>query len=331
MSLTVTIESDPSCFSRLSDEWLALLPNATTNTLFQTPQFLATWWKTLGFGTLNIVTFRTEKNQLVGLAPFFVQPTSEGKKQLCMVGCVNVSDYLDVVVHSEFQTEVFETLGNVINTQIEWDEIFWCSIPEHSPTRLFLKNLFSQTQETIQDVSPYIELPQTWDDYLSSLERKQRHEVKRKLRRLEELPYQVQLITNESDAQQAVEEFIALHKASSAEKRDFWNEAHLVFFRELVPAAAKLRWLRLFFLEIKEKKVAAMLIFDYNNIYNLYNSGFIPDVYREIGTGTVLTALTIKHAIEAKKILYDFLRGDEPYKFRLGGKPQNVYDLNVVK
>jgi len=70
-----------------------------------------------------------------------------------------------------------------------------------------------------------------------------------------------------------------------------------------------------------------MLIFDYGGHYDLYNSGFNPD-FSSLSPGQVLTAYTIKDAIENGRTLYDFLRGNEEYKFRLGGIPKPIYDLS---
>jgi len=107
-----------------------------------------------------------------------------------------------------------------------------------------------------------------------------------------------------------------------------------------LPRFAEQGWLKLFFLHIDHwlensfdlpmptQPIAAMLIFDYNGVYNLYNSGYDPQ-YRQLSAGQVLTTLTIQHAIENKKTIYDFLRGNEEYKFRLGGKPEAVMDLKI--
>lgn len=330
MSLTVTIETDASCFTTLEAEWLTLLKSAVTNTVFQTPIFLRNWWQTLGDGKLQVVVIRDNDNVLRGVAPFFIQTSERNKQELCFVGCVNVSDYLDVIVDASVQQQVYAALHSALTTQIEWQELFLCSLPENSPTRNFLKTNFPQAVETIQDVTPQIDLPATWEEYLAVLDRKQRHEVKRKWRRAEELDHSFDLITTAEDARAAVEEFIQLHKASSAEKQSFWNEAHLVFFRKLIPDTAAAGWLKLFFLQIEGKRVATMLIFDYNNKYDLYNSGFIPDAYKEVGTGTTLTAYTIKHAIDNNRRIYDFLRGGEEYKFRLGAHTHTVYDIKIA-
>jgi len=108
-----------------------------------------------------------------------------------------------------------------------------------------------------------------------------------------------------------------------------------------LPRFAEQGWLKLFFLHIDHwlensfdlpmptQPIAAMLIFDYDGVYNLYNSGYDPR-YRQLSAGQVLTTLTIQHAVENQKTVYDFLRGDEEYKFRLGGKPEAVFDLKII-
>lgn len=330
MSLTATIETNPECFKTLTSEWLELLNRAHTNTVFQTPQFLSSWWESLGFGTLQIIVVRDDQHILRGIAPLFLQPLSTGSVELNFVGCVNVSDYLDVVVDRDYSEAVYSELHTVLTTQIKWDSLFWCSVPENSPTRAFIQKQFAGSSESVQDVTPKITLPIDWETYLSSLDRKQRHELKRKWRRLDELDHTFVCISEKEAAVRCVETFIMLHKASSVEKRDFWNDEHLIFFRKFVPTAAEQGWLKLFFLEVNGEAVATMLIFDYNNIYNLYNSGFLPEKYAEVGTGATLTAYTIKDAITQGRGIYDFLRGGEQYKIRLGAVAGAVYDLRVA-
>ena len=230
MKLTTTVFTDPKCFADLEVEWLALLPKAATNTIFQTPQFLKTWWETLGCQVvsekpceLHLVTFRDEDGVLQGIAPLFIHTTSQGKIELSFIGCVNVSDYLDVIVNKESSDAVYQALLSHIRLQKRLERLYWCSIPEKSATRAFLHSVSAQAQETVQDVSPYILLPSSCEEYLASLERKQRHEVKRKWRKLEELPHEFEVVTEAEQAKAALEEFIQLHKSSSSAKKEFWN------------------------------------------------------------------------------------------------------------
>jgi CelD/BcsL family acetyltransferase involved in cellulose biosynthesis len=74
-----------------------------------------------------------------------------------------------------------------------------------------------------------------------------------------------------------------------------------------------------------------MLCFDYNNEFLLYNSGFDPEQFAHLSPGNVLTAYTIQDAIRLGRSRYDFLRGDEIYKFRFGAVAEPVCDLEVYR
>ncbi|PIR61663.1 MAG: hypothetical protein COY81_00565 [Candidatus Pacebacteria bacterium CG_4_10_14_0_8_um_filter_43_12] len=332
MSLSVSIHTEATIFAQLKDEWLALLDRSITNYLFQTPQFQAAWWQTLGAGKLQLIVLRTAEGKLVGLAPFFISAAANNKDELCFVGCVNVSDYLDLLVDKEHQTEVYQTLAQVLTTQLtSWKAFYFCSLPAASPTRNWLKQTFLAAQEQQQDVSPFINLPASWEKYLAQLDRKQRHEIRRKLHRLAEVDHQFELISLEEEVLEALPDFIKLHQASSAKKKDFWDGNHLRFFSTFIPQAAKAGWLRLHFLKLERKRVAAMLGFAYNGQFLLYNSGFDPTQFNHLGTGTLLTAHTIQVAIANQNLVYDFLRGDEEYKFRFGATSKPVFDISLTK
>lgn len=329
MNVQTDILTSASAFSELQTEWLDLLGQSVTNYVFQTPQFQEAWWNTLGEGELQIITIRIE-NQLIGLAPLYKHKNEAGKQELCFVGCVNVSDYLDILVDSNHQKLVYDAITDVLKTKLTgWQSIYLCSLPERSPTRDWLKSVFPQATEKQQDVSPAIQLPSSWDEYLNSIDRKQRHEIRRKMRRVEEIDHSFEIITTQKAAEEALADFIHLHKLSSAEKRDFWDDNHLNFFSTFVPAAGQAGWLKLFFLKIGSVRAATMLVFDYNNQFLLYNSGFDPEQFRSLSTGNVLTAFTIKQAIEHSREVYDFLRGNEEYKFRFGAVAKPVFDISV--
>ena len=339
-------------FGKLEEGWWRLLSAAATNTVFQTPIFQQTWWKTLGNGELYIVTLslveekQQTKREFVGLAPFFIHD-----KTLKLVGCKAVSDYLDLIVNKLFINQVYPMLADVIaelfnKGQINTVEL--CSLPDNSATLALLPNLIKKRLPNInvstnkQDVCPVIQLPETFDQYLALLARKQRHEVRRKLRKLEaEVEYSVETISDPNKISIAVDEFIRLHQLSSSDKHDFWIDEHRQFFIKLLPKLAEKGWLKLFFLYLKNwrensfnlpstnQPVSAMLVFDYTGTYSLYNSGYDP-TYWQLSVGQVLTALTIADAIKQGKHTYDFLRGREEYKIRLGGKSQPICDLTLT-
>jgi CelD/BcsL family acetyltransferase involved in cellulose biosynthesis len=74
-----------------------------------------------------------------------------------------------------------------------------------------------------------------------------------------------------------------------------------------------------------------MLCFDYNDSISVYNSGYDPQLHASLSTGTVLLAFCIQDAIGKGRRTFDFLRGNEEYKYRLGGQDTEVYNLRISR
>ena len=91
------------------------------------------------------------------------------------------------------------------------------------------------------------------------------------------------------------------------------------FFRSLARAMAGAHLLRIGSLEIDAKPVAAIMCFDYNHTVYLYNSGYDPQ-YGSLSVGLISKILCIKDSIQRGRRKFDFLKGTEVYKYRLGGR-----------
>jgi CelD/BcsL family acetyltransferase involved in cellulose biosynthesis len=103
------------------------------------------------------------------------------------------------------------------------------------------------------------------------------------------------------------------------------------FFKAVVVELAQAGWLKLFFIEINGIKAAALLCFDYSNEFLVYNSGYDPEQFADLSPGNVLVSYSIQEAIRLGRRRYDFLRGDEVYKFRFGAEAEPVYDLHITR
>lgn len=326
MKLNITIHQDAAAFDRLSQEWLTLLSHSEVNEIFMTPAYQATWWNTLKSGELLLYEFRLETGQLIGIAPLF---RSDG--QIAFVGCKDVSDYLDFIIHKDHLDSVYQAIAIELK-KLGPIKFSLCGLQQNSPSLKFLPLLLNlKTDQALsqQAVCPQIKLPTSWEAYLQNLERKQRHEIRRKWKKIKQVEnVSFECLTGPQQISESVPHFIELHQLSSESKREFWDAHHQRFFEQLLPLLAAKNQLKLFFLSVDShpKPIAAMLVFDYGNHYDLYNSGFNPK-FGYLSPGQVLTSYSIKHAIEQGRELYDFLRGDESYKLRLGGQPQPIFDL----
>ena len=72
-------------------------------------------------------------------------------------------------------------------------------------------------------------------------------------------------------------------------------------------------------------------IFVYNNQTLLYNSGLDAARFLRFSPGIILTAHLIQHSIETGRELFDFMRGDEAYKYKLGGIDTTIHQLLIQR
>ncbi len=326
-------------FLALEREWNDLLNRSRTDTIFLTWQWQKTWWDFLGQkAELCTVTVR-DGEELVGLAPLYTLPSNNGPRRLCLIGGVEVSDYLDIIVASGREEIVYKALWEFLTEEhsYPWDIIDLHNLPAASLARTTMPTLALQTegvQTTMEpeDVCPIINLPSSWEEYLSLLNKKQRHEVRRKIRKAnKEAVVRWYYVQDEKALQSEIEDFIRLHEKSGRQKRAFMDARMQSFFQAIARSIFEPGWLRLYFLLVNGVKAAAVLCFDYNDSILVYNSGYDPQLNPSLSTGTVLLAYCIQHAIQKGRRVFDFLRGDEEYKYRLGGQDTQVYNLRISR
>lgn len=329
---------DAAGFDQLRAEWNDLVGRSQANTLFMTWEWQTTWWRHWRTDELYLLAWRDETNgQLVGLVPLFGEMTPDGNHRLLLVGGTEVSDYLDLVIAPGYEEQVFQALITWLASAAApaWDRVELVNVPDGSSTLTRFAELLGQqwsTTTTIEDVCPVVTLPGDWETYLSTLEKHQRHEVRRKLRKIvQESGVRWWLSTTNAEVAQDVESFIDLHQLSSADKDDFMTEAMKAYFRDLASVLHSNGWLALAMLSVDGNPASAVFSMLWQERWLLYNSGYDPINYRELSTGIVLLAYCVQEAIRRGVQVFDFLQGDEIYKYRLGGQDTHVWRLTVQR
>lgn len=331
--LKLNVYDTLSAFEELQEEWNTLLKSSVNNRIFLTYEWQSLWWQAYHPGELWIIAVRNQENDLVGLAPWFI----DSEKTVRGIGCVDVTDYLDVIVHQDCVVDVYSALADFLNANTEQFERFdLCNIPSASPTLEHLPQLLEAHGFEIsveqQEVCPVIDLPNEWEAYLGNLDKKQRHEIRRKLRRASGDNIAWYIVDETHDINQELEIFLELMKSANQEKAEFLqNEAHVNFFKRFTPVFFEKGWLQLAFITVDNEPAAAYLNFNYGNEIYVYNSGLNLEVGGVFSTGIVLMANLIRHAIENGYARFDMLRGNEEYKYRMGGKDTEIFELIATK
>lgn len=327
-------------FEALASEWNHLLEHSASHVPFLRHEYLTAWWSTLGGGEwsqgdLCVVIARGEDGNLVGAAPLFFTQNQEGENALLFLGSIEISDYLDVICRRE---DLPAFLRALLSRLAESDTPSWrvldlFNILEDSPTLPALSMAAAELgwvyqQERLQHC-PYIPLPGDWETYLAGIDKKQRHEIRRKIRRVEsaDVPVRWYIVQDETALEAEIDGFLHL-MGQDEDKQTFLTDLMRTQMRSVVRAAFREKWLQLAFLEIDGKKAAGYLNFDYGNHIWVYNSG-LDHQFGYYSPGWVLLSYLLEWANDHKRQAFDFMRGDEEYKYRFGAVDRFVVRAQV--
>ncbi len=334
--MELSIYREATAFDILKAEWHELLKRAHSDCIFYTWEWHSTWWQAYQPGELLIICCH-QQDRLLGIAPLFLAKSERGTSAQ-IIGCVDVTDYLDFIVDKDHLLAVYEAIADYFANERAAINCFdLCNIPQDSPTREILPALLRErgfdTVVERQEVCPVIDLPDEWGAYMLLLDKKQRHEVRRKMRRIHGSQQAIDwyIVNGKDNLEHEISHFARLMAASDPEKARFLqDEGNLRFFKQIVPLALDRGWLQLSFLTIGEERVAAYMNFIYGNRVMVYNSGHDHQRYSQFSPGIVLLAYNIQHAIKSGYKYYDFLRGDERYKYRMGGRETTVLNIRAT-
>ena len=316
-------------FDDATGEWARLLPRSVVSTPFQTLEWQRVWLDEVGDGAFPQILKIVDGEETLGMASL----RREGDA-LTFVGDEDLCDYNDFLILPGHEQPFFDALLDYLETT-EWSELRLFSLVEESPTLKLLPEaarLKGLNVEIVQqEVCPGRQLPEEWEEYVAGLRKKHRHELRRKLRRLNTAEgVRWYSLTEPDEVEAAMDDFLELLAMSRQDKAEFLTPQREKFFRSLASSLSREGMLSLFFMEIQGKRVASAMTFDYGGSLLLYNSGFNPD-FGYYSVGLLLKALSVKSAIEDGKSYYDFLRGNERYKYHLGGVDKPIYNMVVTR
>ena len=183
-----------------------------------------------------------------------------------------------------------------------------------------------------EDVCPVAELPAggTMDDYFAGLGKKERHEIRRKVRRAEAAGDV--LLEDAADPAADLPAFIDLHQKRWGAEGLFpdteGGRNSRVFFARLFELFGVDGPLKLAFLTVAGRRIAAGVSFETPDALLYYNAGVDPEA-RDLSPGVVMVERYVRRAMERGIARMDFLRGDEPYKYEWGAVDHPIQRLLV--
>jgi CelD/BcsL family acetyltransferase involved in cellulose biosynthesis len=319
---------------------------------FRSWAWLSTWWRQYGPQSpadagrrLMVLGVLDPSGRLAGIAPWYLHRTTAKGWVLRWLGSGEVcSDYASILCMPEDADRVTEAIAAYLTgpncgpgARHCWDlmEVDGVDAEDSSGTRL-LRQLSERgcTQHENRPVRAWrLALPKSWEEFLGLVSKGHRKKLRRADRELFQTGRAV-LRTVEDCGQlgPAMDLLIDLHQKRRlmlGEPGCFASPRFTAFHRDVTRSLLLAGQLQLHLLELDGQAVAAEYQMTSQGVTYVYQAGIDPARMAE-EPGHLITAATVKRAIEKGEQAVDFLRGDEPYKAHFRALPRPLLALRVV-
>jgi CelD/BcsL family acetyltransferase involved in cellulose biosynthesis len=334
--LKIEIITEESKFLALAPVWNPLLQRSRADVVFLTFEWLSTWWRHFGKGNQLFVVVLKEAEQIVALAPLMVT-TRDGFRHLTIIGG-HTSEYKDFIIRDDVPLE--STIEAILQTVLGekcWDFFKVDGLREDSPSLDSLKTMLPHQGRLKatwyeNDVSPYILIDQPWEGYWGSLKSSTRNDCARRMKMLSreigEATYHWPKDFAEVD--HYLDELIKLHLDRRREVTRTFSvfESSLMvdFYKDLTRELFERQWLSLPALLVNGEIAAIHFGFEYGNKYFYYMPTF-NQKFTKYSPAKALLFRLLNDAFTRGLKEFDFLLGNEPYKFDFKPEVRKLYSV----
>jgi len=331
----------------LADEWDALAGRAGGD-IYGTFDWCRTWWEFYGQRRRLEVHLVWRGAHLVAILPLFRETLRLGGlpvRCLRLLGCDHSIATCDVLLEQGLEEEAIQALARSVevNGRADWDLLSLGPLPGYAPrtetiARVLRKYLCS-CQVECRDCGCHtvFNLPETYDEYLGRLSRREQANIRqdeRRLRREHQVKHVVSLRSEEVGP--AFTRFVSKHQV-------LWRrEGKLGHFDDW-PAAREFHSRLVELLAAKGRVYVAELLADGQVVAAQYGFRFGRHLHwfltaredgaewRNVSLGRVGLMRLIQYAIDDGAALIDGLGGYYEYKLKAGGRLTRKQSITVVR
>lgn len=330
-------------FIGLKDWWNDLLSQGKDNDVFSTWEWLSNWWKHFGQGRELRILIAEEDGQAIAVAPLMCSKYNFARlgnlTKMEFIGNLQ-SDYNSfILVRKELEcVKLF--LNYLLVNHNDWDCLELKDVSETTATMGLLRNLSREQpsaekfEERVTFLCPYIELPNSVEEFLQRMKGDMRRSLRRRMRRLSE-QYEVKVKTQNDfgSIKEAMNAFYGLHQKRWGNKGIagvFAEETLRNFHYDVANQFNENGWLRLHVLTANDKPIASIYSFNYRAKKYEYLTGFDPE-FSQYGVGNLLRMHVVEDCIREGIKEYDLMRGDEPYKSFWSIKARKNFEVRLTR
>ncbi len=339
----VRVVTEAREFESLKGIWDSLSQKCRDdNSVYLTHEWLSTCWQHLGQGKkLNILLIEKGR-RVIGIIPLVKTEYRIGLIKLDALEPISQTscNYVGLVL-PEYREEAVSGLLTYLEKELAKNRVILLLplVPEDSRflgvlrrhAAAWSRNLV--IQERVMTLAPYIPLPPTWDEYFSSLSSKRRQLLRRALRELEQAHTVRFQRFNVNSLERGLSKFFDLHQRRWQSKgitSQFSNPRTKGFYRDISRKFLKRSWLHFSCLTVDDEVVSAIYGTIHNRkFYSMFNAR--DTRYYDYDVGHLHYMFLIEDAIERRLKEFDFLRGDEPYKFYWTKSARRYMQVLIIK
>jgi CelD/BcsL family acetyltransferase involved in cellulose biosynthesis len=327
--LSVRLVTTADDFDGLEEGWNGLLDRSEA-TVFQSYEWLRAWWRYFGDrGELRIFVFSAGA-AIEGIVPMFLSrerllgmPVA---RRLQFIGA-GLSDYLQIIASRGNEGRVVDAFTSwLASNQGAWDAVDFEDVPEKSPSFGHLQAALAAHGLRViayhGTVCPRIDLPGSEAALMSQLGASTSYNLKRKQKRLKAgFSNGTRLVRDPGDPiGKAMQDFTLIHGGrwkSQGHPSAFDDPHHVAFHEEICRNFARRGWLRIFFLDVEGEAVGVCFSFNFRTTIYMYQSNAHGnDEVMRCSPGLIVRATAIIDGIAEGMKVFDFMRGNEGYKYR---------------
>ena len=334
-------------FNHMREEWNSLLERGVTNEIFLSWEWIHSWWEVFKDGDkeLYILCGKNSSGKTIGIAPFYLKrETYFGNlKRNILRFCSSLEtypDHLDIITTREYEYEFSEAvLFHLIQHNADWDVIKWDGVHEHATIKKYLTSGHLKSNgilmTSVPNTScPYLVIDHTFEGYLKSFSSKKRETLLRKRKILmNREKAQLKIVHSGEEPEKYIQALFALHNERAKQKgikTTFSGEGVYQFHNKIIHSLLKDGKVVLAFLYKESEPIASYYCIKHNQKYYYYQAGLSREGEKK-SAGTVLFSLLIENAFKENFKEFDFLRGNEEYKYFWTENYRKDYSIIIRK
>ena len=320
----VEVLQQSSALGPLREEWEALHADSATDTVFASWTWCDTWLRHFPGEKPWIVIARDDSGTLLGIAPLALRVAKTrpvAQTYLQFIGSSAPVEHFDFVIRRGREAEVLPPMLETLQ-QAKFDVLELANILPHSPSLPLLRASGLPFYELEDHVAPVLKLPADMDGVLARMDRKKCERARYYMRRIERDYPGKWAVVHDEDVDTALDELIRVHQAQwegRGHEGAFGNERRTAFYRDLAHRLSGRGWLRMYRLLVDGRLVSANLAIVYRERFLHFVNGTDYSVPVQ-SPGVVLHYSMIERSIAEGLREYDFMWGEESYKYDWGAE-----------